>query len=136
MKTQNILLAFTGLIIADYMFAKINTKPNFIIKDELPFNYNAQTIPPFGIFITKEQSHNKKLIEHEMTHWKQYNKMGSLLFLLSYLIEKGVYGYDEMPLEIEARKKVGESVFCQKNYSYCVKNGHSITVKNNAFRSP
>jgi hypothetical protein len=134
MKTKNILLTIGGILLADYLLAKVNTNPQIIIKKNLPFNYNAQTIPPFGIYILETEKDNKKLLEHELVHWKQYNKSGAILFYLKYLAQKSFYGYDKMPLEIEARKLVGENNYCQNNYTNCVKNGDSITVSNSDFR--
>lgn len=39
-----------------------------------------------------------------------------------------------MPLEIEARKEVKESKYCQENYTECVRTNKAITVQNNKFR--
>ena len=136
MKTKHILLTISGILLADYLIAKTSTKPQIIIRKKLPYNYNAQTLPPFGIYIKESEKDNKKLIDHELVHWKQYNRSGAILFYLKYLIQKTFYGYDKMPLEIEARKIVGESDHCQTNYTDCVTNGDSITVSNSEFREP
>lgn len=92
------------------------------------------TIPPFGIFISENEKDNEKLIAHEKIHWEQYKKTGAILFSLKYLYQKMRYGYDKMPMEIEARKKLNESDFCQENYTQCVRNGQSVTVQNTLFR--
>lgn len=42
------------------------------------------------------------------------------------------FGYDKMPMEIEARKN--ESDYCKNNYTECVRNGTAKTVYNPNFR--
>ena len=128
MNTKHILIGIGFLIVIDYAVAKLNKSPKISYKEQLPFNFNAQTFPPFGISIQKEDKNNNKLLEHELTHWEQYRKTGAILFYIRYALEKIIFGYDKMPLEIEARKRVGENEYCQQNYTECVKNGQSITI--------
>jgi hypothetical protein len=135
MKTKDILLAIIIVLIIDYLIAKLNRFPKFEYKGKLPFNYNAQTLPPFGIIVQNGEKGNDLLISHELVHWEQYRKTGAIIYYLKYLFQKIMYGYDEMPMEIEARKRVGENKFCQINYTQCVREGESITVKEQNFRS-
>lgn len=123
------------ILAIDYLLAQGNKTPKIIIKKKLPFNYNAMTVPPLGIYITENQKDNRKLLQHEFVHWQQYRETGAIIFVLKYLIQKLLYGYDKMPLEIEARKIVGETNFCAKNYTECVKSGNAITVSNKEFRN-
>lgn len=44
----------------------------------IPFGQNAITLPPFGIFIAKSEVNNLALINHELVHWAQYQRMGLL----------------------------------------------------------
>lgn len=44
-----------------------------------------------------------KLLAHEECHVKQYERMGILRFLLTYLWQWIRYGYEDMPLEKECR---------------------------------
>ena len=105
--------------------------PPVFVRKTLAKNYNARTIPPFGIFIAESQKDNKALLDHELVHWNQYQKMGLLNFYAQYLSEKKKHGYDNMPMEIEARRN--ESEHCKTNYTECVRNGTSKTVHNPNF---
>lgn len=135
MKAKNILLGIAAVLTADYLIAQCNKKPKVIVKNKLPFNYNAQTLPPFCIKISAENKDNGLLLKHELTHWEQYRKTGAIIYYLKYGLQKAAYGYDKMPMEIEARKKVGETEYCQNNYTNCVRTGQSKTVQNKNFRS-
>ncbi|WP_204343853.1 hypothetical protein [Psychroserpens algicola] len=67
-----------------------------------------------------------------MMHWKQYQKKGLIGFYYDYYNELKIYGYDKMPMEIEAR--FWESDNCKLNYTECVRSGKSVTVFNPDFR--
>jgi hypothetical protein len=75
----------------------------YIKSNQLPV-FRAICIPHVGIFIKEKYKDDKTLLEHELVHWKQYKRMGSLVFLLRYLFQFIVIGYDTMPLELEARQ--------------------------------
>lgn len=125
-----------GAVLAiDFIIARLNKYPKIYHKDRLPFNYNAQTLPPFGIRVQTEDKDNKLLLEHELVHWQQYRKTGAIIYYIKYALQKSIYGYDKMPMEIEARKQIGENEYCQINYTECVKNGQSITIKEPYFRA-
>jgi len=134
MKTKHILFGIGAVLAVDYLIARINKKPKITYKQKLPFNYNAQTLPPFGINIQNEDKNNQLLIKHELVHWEQYRKTGAIVYYLKYALQKAIYGYDKMPMEIEARKQIGENEYCQNNYTECVRNGQSITIKEQNFR--
>ena len=74
MKAKNILIGIgvvTGIaIIYNAIQRKRNTPPVFY-KKKLLNNYNARTIPPFGIYIKDSEKENKELLNHELIHWKQ-----------------------------------------------------------------
>lgn len=82
--------------------------------DYLPNKFRGMCIPPIGIFILKKHKGNKKIIQHDLIHWKQYKKLGGLQFYLNYLIQYALVGYDKMPMEMEARKH--ETPFAKNNY--------------------
>ena len=135
MKANHIFL-LTGISIALVIIYNAYQRrrkdvPVFIRK-RLINNYNARTIPPFGVFITESQKDNKDLHKHEKTHWIQYQKKGLLNYYADYATELNKYGYDKMPMEQEAR--LGESDYCKENYTDCVRNGSSNTVFNPIFR--
>lgn len=132
MVKNKILYIVGGVLLADYLFAQINKPKIYVVEDNK--NYNAKVVPPFGIYINKSQADNSKLLQHELVHWNQYKRTGALLFYLKYFIEYALYGYDDMPLEIEARKAVDESEYCIKNYTECVRTGQAKTVSNPNFR--
>jgi len=106
--------------------------PPIIVKKKLRGNYNARTVPPFGIFITEAEKNNQALIDHEKVHWRQFRRRGLSGFYPSYLWQLKKYGYDGMPMEREAR--FNESEFCKDNYTHCVRTGLSRTVFNPDFR--
>lgn len=132
MVNKKVLLIIGGVLLVDYLLAQVNNPKIYIVDDKK--NYNAKVVPPFGIYINKSKSENSLLLQHEMVHWKQYKRTGALLFYLRYFTEYAIYGYDNMPMEIEARKEVGESIYCIKNYTECVRSAKSKTVSNPNFR--
>ncbi len=77
--------------------------------------YRAMTIPPFGIFIKKRYKGDQKILNHDMVHWKKYRRMGLFMFYFRYFKQFLIYGYDKMPMEIEARYE--EDEYTKKNYS-------------------
>lgn len=71
--------------------------------------FRAMTIPPFGIFIKLEHRHDAKVLEHDLIHWRQYQRMGLFLFYFRYLVQLLLIGYDTMPMEMEARQNDDEA---------------------------
>lgn len=134
MNKKYLLIGIGSLLAIDFIIAKLNKSPKIIHKQKLPFNFNAQSLPPFVIKIQREDEQNTILMQHELVHWEQYRRTGAILFYLRYGLEKIVFGYDKMPLEVEARREVGETEYCQNNYTECVRNGKSVTVKDVDFR--
>lgn len=65
---------------------------------------DAVTLPPFGIFVRPERMSDEALLRHEQVHWAQWQRMGTLRFYISYLWLLMRHGYDNHPMEIEARK--------------------------------
>jgi len=130
MKVHPAIIAGIFLGLLDKQLRK--NPPRIYIKDQMPGNYNALTIPPLGIFIQESQKNNRALIEHERVHWDQFQKKGTLGYYLQYALEYIRHGYDKMPIEISARQK--ESNYCKINYSECVRTGQSVTVYNPDFR--
>jgi hypothetical protein len=72
------------------------------------------TLPPFGIFIKKEFIGDKKILDHDLIHWKQYKRMGLFMYYFRYLVQLIIIGYDSMPMEMEARQS--EDKHTQWNY--------------------
>ena len=66
--------------------------------------FRAMTIPPFGIFIKKEFEGDKQILEHDLIHWKQYERMGLFMYYFRYFMQLLLIGYDTMPMEMEARQ--------------------------------
>ena len=130
-----VLLGIGAVLLIDLVVARFNKKPKIIYKDRLIKNYNAQTMPPFFIRIQEEDKDNKVLLKHELVHWEQYRKTGALIFNTRYFLEKLIYGYDKMPMEIEARKLSGEKEECITNYTECVRDGRSNTIVDPEFRT-
>lgn len=112
---------------------KRKSAPVYYLKN-LWKNYNAVTIPPFGIFIKESCRGNTMLLQHELVHWEQYQREGLLNFILGYHKENSQKGYDLNKYEIEARLKSGECKECIVNYTSCVRAGKALTVSNPFFR--
>lgn len=66
-------------------------------------NMNGLTLF-YGIFICKRASGNRTLIAHECRHVCQYEQRGSIAaFLQEYLLQIVTFGYENAPLEEDAR---------------------------------
>jgi len=123
-----LLFVLIGLVIA-----QINKARRFKVK-KLPFNYNAITVPPIGIFIQDEDFGNETLLNHELVHWEQYQRNGLLMYYIRYFAQMAFQGYDNSTFEIEARQRTGEKPECIRNYTECVRNGTALTVHDPNFR--
>lgn len=77
--------------------------PKFIYVNWLPGKLHGMTIPPFGIFILSTKKCSQLLL-HEGVHWKQYIRYGLILYYFRYFIQMIIFGYDNSPMELEARK--------------------------------
>ena len=110
----------------------LESKPDLFIRDSLPGNFNALTLPPIGIFVRRDQAQNAALLNHELVHWKQYQQMGLLRYYATYAGQYFRDGYDKMAMELEARSN--ETTWCQENYTECVRRGMAATVNNPNFR--
>ena len=75
--------------------------------DFLPFNING-IATPFGVLI-KKSSYNKYILEHEIIHYHQMRK-GRALFLLDYIKEHILKGYDKNKYEIGASLVLNSSL--------------------------
>lgn len=76
----------------------------YYIPFDIPGSQMAATIPPFGIFIEKKYKGDKSLLNHELVHWDQYDRMGFFGFYSTYISEYIKYGRKYGPMEVEARK--------------------------------
>ena len=73
--------------------------------------------PWHGVVINADFRHDPRILKHEMAHWQQHKRLGTLGFILQYISEKRNHGYYTMPLEVEARFAEGE--FCANNPGWC-----------------
>lgn len=121
-------------IISLYSMKRRKDKPSLFIKDWLPFGFNAMTVAPLGIFVTKDQANNQNLLTHELAHWKQFQDMGLVRFYVCGACQLAANGYDGSPMEQQARKAAGEDDFVTANYTECVRMGIARTVHNPDFR--
>lgn len=130
MKAKVLIAGLIGFVIANEI---AKTKPPTIrYVRKLMGNHNGACIPPFGVFIDQKQMGNSDILTHEMIHWKQYQRKGLIKYYGDYLSQYLKYGYDAMPMELEAR--ANETAYCQQNYTKCVRNGTAKTVYNPNFR--
>ena len=65
---------------------------------------DAVTLPPFGIYVRPERMNDEALLRHEQVHWAQWQRMGTIRFYATYLWQLWLHGYDDHPMEHEARK--------------------------------
>ena len=72
-----------------------------VIQAKLPGKWNGFATP---FFIVVEDKTNPKLIAHEMAHVKQWWKGLIFGFPFVYLYQIYKYGYENAPLELEARE--------------------------------
>lgn len=79
------------------------------------FRHRGITLPPLGIFVRSDHRNNRKVLNHENVHWQQYQQMGLWMFYYTYIMQWLKYGYDRMPMEIEARYE--EDEYAKKHYS-------------------
>ncbi len=109
-----------------------NDTPKVFYRKKLVNNYNGYVVPPFGVYIKESERDNLPLLEHELVHWKQFQREGLLPFLINYSKEAINKGYDANPYEIEARTV--ESDYCKENYTECIRTGQAVTAFNPNFR--
>lgn len=131
------ILVGTGIVggIAFWLYCRKqrkNDNPRIFYRKRLFNNYNGYVVPPFGVFIKESEKDNAALLEHELVHWKQFQREGLLPFLVNYSKEAANKGYDLNPYEIEARTV--ESDYCKENYTECIRTGKAITAFNPNFR--
>lgn len=87
-----------------------NLEPNIKYIDfELPNDMMAVTIPPFGIFLSREYKSEGDgpgtILAHEKIHWLQYKELGLFGFYYSYIPDFIRYGRIEHPMEVDARNR-------------------------------
>lgn len=58
----------------------------------------------FGIFVRAERAHEREILVHECAHVAQYEKLGVEGFLMQYVVQIFKNGYDNAPMEREARE--------------------------------
>jgi len=92
------------ILIVFLFFCFQKNKKVYYIPFNIPGSQMAATIPPFGTFIESKYKNNKSIINHEMVHWDQYNRMGGFGFYKTYFSEYIKYGRKYGPMEVEARK--------------------------------
>ena len=135
MKRKKVLIGagIFGLValIIKNQIAKSNP-PKIFYRKKLTGNYNARTIPPFGIYILESEKDNELLIKHELVHWEQYQKLGLFRYYIEYVNQLTQFGYDEMPMQLEARYLEDEAV--RTNYTEAVRNGDAVTIYDPDFR--
>jgi len=59
----------------------------------------------YGIFVRSDCAKDSKILCHELAHVAQYEKFGGIRpFLEQYFYELMTIGYNDMPMELQARK--------------------------------
>ena len=138
MNKAGIFLTITGTTIFGFVIynaiQRRRINPPIFYRKSLNKNFNAETIPPFGIYIKESEKDNQALLDHEIVHWKQYQRMGLIKYYREYFRLLRKVGYDAHPMEIEARDN--ESEYAKNNYTDAVRRGLAVTVYNPDFRNP
>lgn len=92
------------LVLCFLSFTILKDNKIYYLPFDIPGSQMAATIPPFGIFIESKYKGNDDLLNHELVHWDQYQRMGLLIFYKTYISEYIKYGRKYGPMEVEARK--------------------------------
>ena len=128
-----VLLVGAGLLVTHLALRELRKKPPQIkVVDYIPGNFNGLALPPFAVYVTQANADNQELINHELIHWKQYQRMGLIPFYANYLRDYIIHGYDLHPMEQEARSN--ENFYCRTNYTECIRDGQAATAHNPDFR--
>ena len=69
------------------------------------------TLPPLGIFICPERFDDVRVRRHELVHWEQYGRYGTIGFYVRYALGwvAAGFSYDNNWMEQEARRLEGNS---------------------------
>ena len=65
--------------------------------------FHGVALAPWGIYIRLAAMHSQRLIRHEQAHWRQWLRMGTVRYYATYLWQIVRYGYENAPMEVEAR---------------------------------
>jgi len=67
------------------------------------FGFAGVALAPWGIYILPEAMYSQRLIRHEQAHWRQWQRMGTVRYYVTYLWGLLRHGYTNHPMELEAR---------------------------------
>ncbi len=87
-----------------------DSNPRHYVSNWFPLYFRAIMIPFIGIIFRRGNEFDDVLIEHEIIHWKQFERMGFIMFIIRYILQLICLGYDTMPMEMEARQKLPDSI--------------------------
>ena len=65
--------------------------------------FHGVALAPWGIYILPAAMHSQRLTRHEQQHWRQWQRMGTVRYYATYLWQIVRYGYENAPMEVEAR---------------------------------
>ena len=65
--------------------------------------FHGVALAPWGIYILPAAMHSQRLTRHEQAHWRQWQRMGTVKYYATYLWQIVRYGYENAPMEVEAR---------------------------------
>ena len=93
-----------SIVLVSVSIFSIKKEKIYYIPFDIPGTQMAATIPPFGTFIESRYKKDKSILNHELAHWVQYQRMGFRKFYSTYFKEYIKYGRKYGPMEKEARK--------------------------------
>lgn len=88
MKVQLIIISvLLGILVLYDLGIGKKSNPFFFTAPQLfcTTGFDGITLPPVGIFLCEEFKTNERLKTHELVHWSQYQRMGTLTFYGNYI---------------------------------------------------
>lgn len=122
-----IVMFLSAAIMAANVYIIRKWKPKIFLTNKILKPYRGMAIPPFGIFI-KPEFNCRTIIKHELVHWRQFRSFGFLGFYFRYAWQMFRYGYDNAPMEKEARELSNEQKENLSEYSQKVHGKKSMSL--------
>ncbi len=115
MKAAIIIGIITALVIVSFLYdisaGLTHVGPHFFTAPQVfcHSDWAGIALPPFGIWMCGNDMNNALLRRHELVHWDQYKRFGTLGFYANYLYAwaSGGFNYKNNWMEKEATQKSG-----------------------------
>lgn len=89
-----VAILLSSLVIYDLTYGK-KSSPSFYTAPQAfcDLGWAGITAPPIGVFLCSDSSNDNDIKAHELEHWKQYQRMGTLTFYGNYIVGWIVSGF-------------------------------------------